>query len=550
MLTRRSLSDPRRGMRWDPFAHNLSAVAAEAKRVRITDVESFRVRIPGGDAREEMKVYSYGVSRVHTDAGVTGTSFVPCPNDILQRWVKPVLVGAGPLRCRPARRTAPGIARRIRRTDLVRRRARDVGRNRTDRKPARSEAARRSPGPPPRVSNHCLALHTAGRSAKKPLLETDQAEVPYETQAKFAVRLRENGFTGMKIRAWRPKPMDDVDAVGAIRAAVGPDFKIMLDRTAVRPGSVWDYPTALQVCRGLEKHNAYWLEEPFDGHDIFGPARLAAEVDILITGGELAKSTYEFHGVSGQQDLRRGAARYPHLRRNLDGAEDCCSGRTFGVPCIQHGTSSLALAGYIQAGCAMGNCEWQEIIGGPNLPQEQWEPAKKLVRTPDVFRIENGFVLLPDLPGLGLDLNEDAIREYRQQCVICRGEDFFGTIAAAGTLERVWAAVKPVRITGVDIFPIRIPVDGRRGEGRLHGPVHSLQGQHRCRRHRVLICRPAATRCRRSNRFSKAKTCSTSTRCSGKAYGAGVEWSTPCGTHRKDCGSARLQAAGRCRGSG
>ena len=33
--------------------------------------------------------------------------------------------------------------------------------------------------------------------------------------------------------------------------------------------------------------------------------------------------------------------------------------------------------------------------------------------TPDVFRIENGYVHLPDLPGLGLDLNEDAIREYR-----------------------------------------------------------------------------------------------------------------------------------------
>ena len=67
--------------------------------------------------------------------------------------------------------------------------------------------------------------------------------MPYDTQAKFAVKLRENGFTAMKIRAWRPKPMDDVEAVGVIRAAAGPDFKIMLDRTAVRPGWVWDYPT-------------------------------------------------------------------------------------------------------------------------------------------------------------------------------------------------------------------------------------------------------------------------------------------------------------------
>jgi L-alanine-DL-glutamate epimerase-like enolase superfamily enzyme len=61
----------------------------------------------------------------------------------------------------------------------------------------------------------------------------------------------------------------------------------------------------------------------------------------------------------------------------------------------------------------MGNCEWQEIIGGPNLPEEQWAPALKLLRTPHVFRIENGYVHLPDLPGLGLDLNEDAIKEYR-----------------------------------------------------------------------------------------------------------------------------------------
>ncbi len=61
----------------------------------------------------------------------------------------------------------------------------------------------------------------------------------------------------------------------------------------------------------------------------------------------------------------------------------------------------------------MANCEWQEMIGGPNLPDEQWEPALKLVRTPQVFKIEDGYVLLPDLPGLGLDLNEDAIQEYR-----------------------------------------------------------------------------------------------------------------------------------------
>jgi L-alanine-DL-glutamate epimerase-like enolase superfamily enzyme len=62
----------------------------------------------------------------------------------------------------------------------------------------------------------------------------------------------------------------------------------------------------------------------------------------------------------------------------------------------------------------MTNCEWQEIIGGPNLPDEQWAPGLKLLKAPP-WRIEAGHILLPDLPGLGLDIDEDAIKEYRRR---------------------------------------------------------------------------------------------------------------------------------------
>jgi L-alanine-DL-glutamate epimerase-like enolase superfamily enzyme len=413
MLTRRDLLRGGAAALTMPLLDRVRALAAEVKAVRITDVESFHVRVPGGDGNDPLKNFVYGVSRVHTDAGVTGTSFLPCPQDILQRWVKPTLVGEDVF----------AIDRHVRRLQAQRGESGvqiwsgvehamwDAVGKIANRPVAKLLGGARDKL---RVYRTTVWPYSQAALAKKPQLESDQQEVPYETQAKFAVRLKETGFTGMKIRAWRPEPMDDVAAVGVIRAAVGPDFKIMLDRTAVRPGWEWDYPTALEVCRGLEKHDAYWVEEPFDGHDIYGPARLAAEVDILITGGELAKSTYEFlefltnktYDVL-QPDTRICGGIW--MARKI-----AVLAESFGVPCIQHGTSSLALAGYIQAGCAMNNCEWQEIIGGPNLPQEQWEPARKLVRTPDVFRIENGFVLLPDLPGLGLDLNEDAIQEYRE----------------------------------------------------------------------------------------------------------------------------------------
>jgi len=379
----------------------LRALAAEARRVRITDVESFSVTVPAGGKRDPDKIYDYPVTRVHTDAGVTGTSFIACPQDILQRWVKPTLVGQDLF----------AVDRHIDRLQMQR------GESGVQIWSGVEHAIWDTIG---RVAGLPVAKLLGGSREKLRVYRTsvfpgkqDQSDVPYETQAKFASRLKQSGYTGMKVRAWRPRPMDDADMVGVVRAAVGPDFKIMLDRTAVRPGWVWDYPTALQVCRGLEKHGAYWLEEPFDGHDIYGPARLAEEVDILITGGELAKSTYEFlefltHKTYDvvQPDTRICGGIW--MARKI-----AVLAESFSVPCIQHGTGSLALAGYIQAGCSMNNCEWQEIIGGPNLPEEQWEPALKLVKTPHVFRVQNGFVHLSDLPGLGLDLNEDAIKEYR-----------------------------------------------------------------------------------------------------------------------------------------
>ncbi len=381
------------------------AAAMPARRspeVRITDVESFQVRVPPEERPPDpIKIYRYMVTRVHTDAGVSGTSFVRTSPELLLRWVKPTLVGQDLF----------AVDRHLKRLQMQR------GESGVQAWSGVEHAMWDAIG---RIAGRPVAQLLGAYRDRLKVYRTcvwpgkaDQSDVAYETQAEYAVRLKKAGYKAMKVRAWRPRPLDDADMVGVVRQAVGDDFDIMLDRTAVRPGWVWDYFTALQVARGLEKHRAYWLEEPFDGYDLEGPARLAAEVDIPITGGELGKSVHQFLGFLThktydilQPDTRICGGIW--IARKIG-----ILAEAFGVPCIQHGTSGLALAGYIQVGCAMPNCEWQEMIGQPNLPEEQWAPALKLVRTPHVFRIEDGHVLLPDLPGLGLDLNEDAIQEYR-----------------------------------------------------------------------------------------------------------------------------------------
>ena len=375
----------------------------QQSRVRITKIETFRIRIPPEDGQppDPFRIYAYQVNRVHTDSGIVGTSFVRGDTELIERWAKPMLEGEDLF----------AVDRHLQR--LQRQRGESGTQGWSGVEHAMWDAIGQAAGlPVARLlggSRDRLKVYRTCVFPGKP----DQSDVTYETQAEYAVRLKEAGYGAMKVRAWRPRPMDDVEMLAVTRQAVGEDFEIMFDRTAVRPGWVWDYDTALQVARSMERYNARWLEEPFDGDDLEGPARLAAEVDIPITGGELGRSIHQFLAFLTHKtyDVLQPDTRI--CGGILNARKISILAEAFHVPCIQHGTNGLALAGYIQAGCAMPNCDYQEMIGQPNLPEEQWSPALRILRTPHVFEIEDGSVILPDLPGLGLDIDEEAIEEYR-----------------------------------------------------------------------------------------------------------------------------------------
>jgi L-alanine-DL-glutamate epimerase-like enolase superfamily enzyme len=371
--------------------------------VRITDIECFTVKLPAEEyPPDPLKIYRYPVTRVHTDAGITGTSFIAVPQGVLESWIKPTLVGEDLF----------ALDRHLTRLQTMR--GVEAAQVWSGVEHAMWDAIGRVVRLP---VARILGLYTDRLRVYRTSVfpgDRNQSNVPYDVPARFAVRLKRAGYTAIKVQAWRRQPMQDVEMVGEIRKAVGNDFEIMVDRTAVLPGWVWDYPTALKVARGLEKHRTLWLEEPFDGYDILGPAKLAAEVDIWITGGELGNSIYRFLTwiINKSYDVIQPDTRICGgiwIARKVSAIAEA-----FGIPCIQHGNAGLSLAGYIQAGCAMPNCGWQEMVGpGANLPEEEFHPALRLVRTPYVFRIESGYVHLTDVPGLGLDLNEDALKEYR-----------------------------------------------------------------------------------------------------------------------------------------
>ena len=91
--------------------------------------------------------------------------------------------------------------------------------------------------------------------------------------------------------------------------------------------------------------------------------------------------------------------------------------RAFNKPItmIPHGIDSLSLAGNLQIAAISPTTDWQELVMTPPgvLPQDAYAPGKRLVHNKEVFAIEDGYMSIPQGPGLGLDVDEDALAKYR-----------------------------------------------------------------------------------------------------------------------------------------
>lgn len=374
-------------------------LAAAAGPIKIRDVEIFPIDIPVSPSEHDAGLdHRFMVVKITTDAGIRGYSFAgPGPAQALGE-VRKLLVGHDLF----------AVERHLRH-GLIRWGGVEHAVWDAIGKVAGQPVYRLLGGTADRVKAYVTCVWKGN---------LDQSHVPYREQAVMAGRLKKAGFRGMKIRAWRPSPMDDVAACRAIKEEVGPEFALMFDRTAHKPQDVgqrvWDYETGLKVARGLQDAGATWLEEPFARDDYTSPARLAAEMDMPITGGE---------GYVGLDGFRECATHKTYDILQPEGSG--CGGiltclkvgalaQAFGLPCILHGTMSLRLAGWLQATLAIGS-PWQELalVTPPLLPEEQWAPGLRVLKSPKVFTIRDGMILAPEHPGLGLDVDEEAIERFR-----------------------------------------------------------------------------------------------------------------------------------------
>jgi L-alanine-DL-glutamate epimerase-like enolase superfamily enzyme len=195
------------------------------------------------------------------------------------------------------------------------------------------------------------------------------------------------GIGGIKLKVGQPNRALDVQRLEAVRERLGDTAPIMVDAN-----QQWDRPTAQRMCRIFEQFNLVWIEEPLDAYDHEGHAALAAAFDTPIATGEMLTSAQE-HGDL----IRHRAADYlmPDAPR-LGGI-----------------TPYLKVAGQAdQAGLLVAPHFAMElhIHLAAAYPREGWvehfdwlEPLFN-----ERIEIDQGRMLVPKRPGLGLSLSEQA----------------------------------------------------------------------------------------------------------------------------------------------
>lgn len=233
-----------------------------------------------------------------------------------------------------------------------------------------------------------------------------------EKQAETSLRYLNAGFHSLKLKTGVDLKMAEA-RFRAVREAVGDNVEIGIDMDGV-----CNSHDALRIITVLEKYNLHFAEQPVTKHDIRGYLDIKAKTNVPLIADESAWSIPETYRLiqAGAVDMfhlaldRIGGFRKAIQFRaladaaNLDYAISTYNGPGlnhaaachFAISCSKHGKILDQLANVLMY---TGGTDTQNIVR---------QDITKEINA----KIENGYVLTPKGPGLGVELNEDLVKEY------------------------------------------------------------------------------------------------------------------------------------------
>ncbi|HEV7950548.1 MAG TPA: mandelate racemase/muconate lactonizing enzyme family protein, partial [Glaciihabitans sp.] len=107
-----------------------------------------------------------------------------------------------------------------------------------------------------------------------------------------ATRWRAAGYGGVKIKVGKPELAEDIERVGAVREAIGPNVRLMIDAN-----QRWDLNSAIRSVAALEPFGLDWIEEPLRSDDTRGYRALRGAINVPIALGENVHTVHRFRDL-------------------------------------------------------------------------------------------------------------------------------------------------------------------------------------------------------------------------------------------------------------
>jgi L-alanine-DL-glutamate epimerase-like enolase superfamily enzyme len=217
-------------------------------------------------------------------------------------------------------------------------------------------------------------------------------------------RFVDRGFTAVKF-GWGPMGQDeatDVALVGEARRGVGDKADLMIDA-----GMCYDFKTALQRARRFEEYNIYWFEEPLLPDNYQGYRRLSAATSIRIAAGEEESDRHSYVDLMDKGQIDVVQVDLTRCGGITEAMKIASLASDRGLPCVNHGfTTFINVAASLHFLASIPNSFIMEYV-------VEEETTLRDTITCQSFRAVDGWVDVPEEPGLGVQLNMEAIARYR-----------------------------------------------------------------------------------------------------------------------------------------
>lgn len=212
------------------------------------------------------------------------------------------------------------------------------------------------------------------------------------------------GFKGVKMRVGSMDNTVDysIARVKAARSALGPDIKLMTDAHGT-----FSVPEAKRFCRALEDCNLYWFEEPISPDNKQGTREVRAATTIPIAAGESEYTRFDMRDLI---DLRAVDVLQPDaaiIGGITEAFRVASLASTYQLELAPHcwGSAFSFMAGVNVAFASPSATIIEFSLGGNPMMFELVNEKIEAV---------NGLIEKPEAPGLGLSVNWDFVKEFKQ----------------------------------------------------------------------------------------------------------------------------------------